>query len=127
MSRASKIQLISAAVLLLAGVQLGALGAHALDDRLTPRQINNWQLAVQYQLVHALGIMLIIVLREKLINSALLVWAGWSMLAGIILFSGSIYLGSLGTVGFAGQTAPLGGLAFMLAWLLVGMAAMRHR
>ena len=119
----NKLFLVAACLLLLSGVQLGALGAHALTDRLTPQKINSWELAVQYQLVHSLGLIAIVLLRDKL-RSALLQWAGLIMLSGIFLFSGSIYLSALGIPAFS-QIAPLGGISFMVAWLLVAIAIFR--
>lgn len=121
-----KFILIAACLLALTGVQLGALGAHALDELLTPQKINSWELAVQYQLVHSLGLLLVVWLQTQLPDSALLRWAAGIMLAGIFLFSGSIYVGSLGGPGFIGQLAPFGGSAFMVAWLLVAIAVFRH-
>jgi len=120
----NKVFLVAACLLLLVGVQLGALGAHALTDRLTPTQIDNWQLAVQYQLVHALGLIAVVSLRDRLGSTGLLQWAGWIMLAGVVLFCGSIYASALGMPGI-GRLAPFGGISFMLAWLLVGVAALR--
>ena len=118
--------MISAGLLLLSGVQLGALGAHALSDILTPQKQNSWELAVQYQLVHALGLILITLLMDKLVGSKLLGWAGGLMLVGIFLFSGSIYVSALGGPAFSSQIAPFGGGSFMVAWLLVAIAAWRH-
>jgi uncharacterized membrane protein YgdD (TMEM256/DUF423 family) len=124
MQGANKVFLVAACLLLLTGVQLGALGAHALTDRLTPQKINSWELAVQYQLVHSLGLIAIVLLRDRLGSGQLLQWAGFIMLGGIFLFSGSIYASALGLPAFS-QIAPFGGGSFMVAWLLVAIAAFR--
>lgn len=123
MQRSAKVFLVAACLLLLTGVQLGAVGAHALDAVLTPQKINSWELAVQYQLVHALGLILLVVLMERF-PGALLRWAATLMLLGIFLFSGSIYASALGA-DVAAQIAPFGGMSFMLAWLLVAVAVFR--
>jgi uncharacterized membrane protein YgdD (TMEM256/DUF423 family) len=126
MPRTSKVFFIAACLLLLLGVQLGALGAHALNNILTPAQINSWELAVQYQLVHSLGLILIGLLLQKFGPSRLMVWSGSLMLAGIFLFSGSIYTSALG-ISLAAQVAPYGGTSFMVAWLLLAVAVYRCR
>jgi uncharacterized membrane protein YgdD (TMEM256/DUF423 family) len=118
--------MIVACLLLLTGVQLGALGAHALTDVLTPTQQNSWQLAVQYQLVHSLGLILISLLALKFGTPTLMTWSASLMLAGIFLFSGSIYMSALG-FSIAAQIAPFGGTSFMLAWLLLAIAVYRCR
>jgi len=125
MQGANKVFLVAACLLLLTGVQLGALGAHALTDRLTPQKINSWELAVQYQLVHSLGLIVIVLLRDRLAAATqLLQWAGFIMLGGVFLFSGSIYASALGLPAFS-QIAPFGGVSFMVAWFLVAIAAFR--
>ena len=126
MQRISKVFIVSACLLLLTGVQLGALGAHALTDILTPTQINSWELAVQYQLVHSLGLIMIALLVQKFGPSKFMAWSGGLMLVGIFLFSGSIYASALG-LSIAAQVAPFGGICFMVAWLLLAIAVYRCR
>lgn len=124
MQTADKVFIIAACLLLLSGAQLGALGVHALTDVLTPQQQNSWELAVQYQQVHSLGLILIALLQFKLGPQKLMTWAAGIMLAGIFLFSGSIYLSALG-ISVAAAVAPFGGSSFMLAWLLLAIAIYR--
>jgi uncharacterized membrane protein YgdD (TMEM256/DUF423 family) len=104
---------------------LGALGSHALDDILTPRKIVSWELAVQYQLIHALGLILIVLLYEKLGRPTLILWVAWLMLAGILMFSGTIYSTALGAPSGIGKITPFGGSSLMLAWLLLAIAIYR--
>lgn len=125
MQNTSKIFLISACLLLLSGVQLGALGSHALDDVLTPAKLRSWELAVQYQLVHSLGLLLITLLYEKLNQPVLMRWSSCFMLAGICLFSGTIYITALGAPAALGIITPFGGISLMLAWLLLAIAIYR--
>lgn len=125
MNLSSRIFLIAASLILLTGVQLGAIGSHALSDVLTPQKQNSWELAVQYQLVHGLGLILLGLLLDRDPASRLLQAAGWLMLFGVLLFSGSIYLGALGGPALAASAAPYGGGSFMLAWLLLAIAVWR--
>ena len=115
---------VVAALLLLAAVQLGALGSHALTDRLTPRQLDAWGWAVEYQFYHSLGLILVALLADKLggltkISAALFV-------LGIVLFCGSIYITSLGGPAIFGRVAPIGGGSFMLGWLVTALAGFRY-
>ena len=126
MQKTSKIFLVIACLLLLSGTLLGALGSHALDDILTPKKIGSWQLAVQYQLIHGLGIILITLLYEKLGQPALIKWVTWIMLAGILMFSGTIYSTALGAPTTLGIITPFGGSSLMLAWLLLAIAVYRN-
>lgn len=112
---------------LLAGlaVMLGAFGAHALKGSISPSMLEVFQTGVQYQMSHALGLILIGVLVEKF-NSQLLNWAGGFILLGTLLFSGSLYVLSLTSIRWVGPVTPLGGLALILGWLLMFIAILRH-
>ncbi len=125
MSSEAKFFLIVGAVLLTVAVQLGAMGAHALTDSLSVSDLRAWTFAVQFQFYHALGLVLIGILVHLLGNRAPLNWSGWSMLVGIFLFSGSIYVTALGGPDAVGMVAPFGGALFMLAWILIAVAVFR--
>jgi uncharacterized membrane protein YgdD (TMEM256/DUF423 family) len=125
MQKTSKAFLIIACLLLLSGTLLGALGSHALDDVLTAKKIRSWELAVQYQLIHGLGLILLILLYEKLGQPALIKLTVWLMLAGTLMFSGTIYSTALGAPAALGMITPFGGSALMLAWLLLAIAIYR--
>lgn len=107
----------------LLGVALGAFGAHGLKSRVAPELLTVWQTAVQYHLVHALGLLLIGILAQLLPDSALVRQAGWALLLGVVLFSGSLYLMVLSGVRMLGAITPLGGLAFLAGWGLLALAA----
>ena len=100
------------------GVVLGAFGAHALKARLGADMLSVWQTGVQYHLWHALGIVAVGVLAFHLPGSAPLKWAGWLMLAGIVLFCGSLYALALSGERWLGAVTPVGGIAFLAAWAL---------
>lgn len=100
-------------------VALGAFGAHALKTILTPDMLAVYKTAVTYQMWHALGLGLIALLRHHHPQASLIKYAGWLMFAGIILFSGSLYILSLSGLKWLGMIAPLGGVCFLSAWLLL--------
>ena len=124
--RVSRILLIIGSLSLLAATQLSALGFHALTNVLTPRQIEAWHWATELQFYHSIGLILLALIAPRLGNPKLVAWAGGIMTLGLLLFSGTIYVNSLGLAP-VGQFAPFGGGSFMLAWLLVAIAAFRAR
>ncbi len=109
-----------AAVLGTSGVGLGAFGAHALKSRLlASNTLSTWETAVHYHLLHAVAL-LALVACARTFSPALqgsLYVSGWLFLAGVILFSGSLYGLALGGPRWLGPVTPLGGLAFMAGWL----------
>jgi uncharacterized membrane protein YgdD (TMEM256/DUF423 family) len=107
------------------GVVLGAFGAHALKARLGADMLSVWQTGVQYHLWHALGIVAVGILAFHLPGSAPLKWAGWLMLAGIVLFSGSLYILAASGVRWVGAITPFGGGCFIAGWLVVAYAVLR--
>jgi len=118
-------------LLALTGVVLGALGAHALERLLSEDQLTSFQTAVRYQMHHALGLMLVAVLFPLLKKDRLVDYAGYLLIVGTLLFSGSIYLLScrdlLGIANWSwlGPITPLGGACMILGWGLLMIAAMK--
>ena len=114
-------------------VAIGAFGAHGLERITTdPVILKGYQTGVQYQVYHALALLAVGILFEKYAGS-LLNWAARSFILGIIFFSGSLYLitflkiqGST-AVKFAGPVTPLGGLFFIVGWLLLLLAVLKKR
>lgn len=106
-------------------VALGAFGAHGLEGKLEPKYLETWKTGVTYQMFHATGLLIVAVLLGKLPANALLSWSGWLMFAGIILFSGSLYVLSVTKISILGAITPLGGLAFLTAWVLMIIAAVK--
>lgn len=117
------------------GVALGAYGAHGLSSRLTgwgyeaddlARRLANYDTAVRYQMLHAIGLVLIglaLVSRE----SCWWHWAAWAMLLGMLLFSGLLYVLALAgpTWRWLGMIVPIGGLSMIVGWLLLVVGALR--
>ncbi|HEX7749943.1 MAG TPA: DUF423 domain-containing protein [Bordetella sp.] len=114
-----------AALCMLVGVAAGAFGAHGLKGRIDAEMLGVWQTGVQYHLVHALGLFAVAWLRARHPQARLLPAAGWLMFAGIVLFSGSLYVLALTGIRWFGAVTPLGGLAFLLAWAMTAWAAWR--
>ncbi len=111
--------IITGATLALLGVALGAFGAHALKARLAVDMLAVYQTGVQYHLVHALGIVFIGILVQIVPASKWLPIAGWTMTAGVIVFSGSLYALSVTGMRVLGAVTPLGGIALLAAWMMV--------
>jgi len=103
----------------------GALGSHALREVLSPKMMAVYQVAVQYHFYHALGLLAVAGLANLVRDQRWVKWAGAAMLLGILLFSGSLYLLSLTGIHWLGAITPLGGLSFILAWVLLALAAFK--
>ena len=112
------------AVLMMTGVGAGAFGAHGLKRLIEPDMLAVWQTAVLYQLVHGLG-MLLTALLARHYSVSLFRRAAAAMLAGIVIFSGSLYVLALSGLKWLGAVTPVGGVAFILAWAMVAVAAWR--
>ena len=121
-----KIFIIIGAVLTGLSVAFGAFGGHLLERMLEPRYLEIWGKGVTYQMLHGIGILIVGVLLSKLPGNALLSWSGWLMLVGVILFSGSLYVLSLTKIGVLGAITPIGGVAFIVAWILMIVAAVKY-
>ncbi len=106
------------------GVVLGAFGAHALKARLEPAMLATWDTAVLYQLVHALALLLVAIFARTTTLPGLSV-AMWSFVIGVLLFSGSLYVLALGGPRWLGPVTPLGGMAFIVGWSALVVAAVR--
>lgn len=103
-------------------VMLGAFGAHGLKTKLAPELLITFETGVRYHFYHALGLFAVAFAASLLPDSASLRWAGYLMVVGIALFSGSLYALSLTGVRGLGIITPFGGLAFIAAWLLLALA-----
>jgi uncharacterized membrane protein YgdD (TMEM256/DUF423 family) len=110
----------------LIGVALGAFGAHGLKTKVAPEMLAVWNTAVQYHLIHALGLLMIGILCHLMPDAPLIKTAGWSILLGIILFSGSLYALVLTGTKPLGIITPIGGVAFLIGWLMIAVAAWRY-
>ncbi|MGY8786583.1 MAG: DUF423 domain-containing protein [Pseudomonadales bacterium] len=115
----NKLIIILAAVNGFLAVSIGAFAAHMLRDRLSPELLNTFQTGVQYHMYHALGLFGIGLMMLNFPASNLLRISAYLMMAGIVLFSGSLYLLSITGIRWLGAITPLGGLCFLTAWALI--------
>lgn len=99
------------------GVALGAFGAHGLRGSIEPRLMETFQTAVQYQMIHALALLLLVLTIKLLGESLSFEISVYAFIAGIILFSGSLYGLVLTEMRWLGPVTPLGGLCFIVGWL----------
>ena len=112
----SRLALVLGALLAFAAVTLGAFGAHALRTRLTPDMTAVWQTAVLYHGWHALALLAVGLVLMHRPDAGAVALAGWLFVAGVLLFSGSLYaLALTGTRGL-GAVTPIGGIAFLAGW-----------
>ena len=107
-------------------VILGAFGAHALKLKLSDQMMAVYQTGIQYHFYHAIGLLILGLIAFHLPASSWLKWSGWLMFAGIILFSGSLYMLALTNIRWLGAITPLGGTAFIAAWLLMAVAVLKN-
>jgi uncharacterized membrane protein YgdD (TMEM256/DUF423 family) len=104
------------------GVALGAFGAHGLRGRLSPEMLAVFETGVRYHMYHALAILTTAAIMPRLDGRAVVV-AGWAFTTGILLFSGSLYALALSGVTVLGAVTPLGGVAFLIGWIGLAVAA----
>jgi len=113
--------LVAGGVLGALGVAAGAFGAHALKDRLSEHQLGIWEVAVKYQLVHALALLAVGILARMQFgnfgpSTQLFLW-------GTVVFSGTLYALAAGGPGWLGAITPLGGLALIGGWVMLALSA----
>lgn len=122
----AKTLLLLASVAGLLAVALGAFGAHGLRDRLSPELMSAYQTGVQYHFYHALALLGVAVLMAVRPEWRGLALSGWLFVAGMLLFSGSLYLLALTGTRWLGAVTPIGGALLLLAWATLAWAAARH-
>jgi len=103
-------------------VTLGAFGAHALRERLSPEMLAVFETGVRYHMYHALALLLVSAMMPRL-GGWLVVSSGWLFTAGIVLFSGSLYVLAFTGITIFGAITPIGGLAFLAGWACLAIAA----
>jgi uncharacterized membrane protein YgdD (TMEM256/DUF423 family) len=117
--------LFVASIALFVAVAAGAFGAHTLGKQIGPERLTVWQTAVQYHAWHGLALFGVGLLMRATPARRGLAVAAWLFVAGIVLFSGSLYLLAATGVTGLGVVAPLGGIAFLAGWATLGWAVLR--
>lgn len=121
--------IITAAIYGVLAVITGAFGAHALKSKLEPAQLEVWHTAVQYQFYHVFALLFLSTLNPQ--GNNLLEWSYYLFTFGIVLFSGSLYLLATRSIlggdwmKFLGPITPLGGLLFILGWIMLGLGVLK--
>ncbi len=108
----------------LLGVLFGAFGAHTLKNKLSTEMLDIFDVAVRYQMYHAIGLIVVAWALSQWQNT-LTTTAGWCFIVGILIFSGSLYILSLTETRWLGAITPIGGLAFIAGWGCLIIAAFR--
>lgn len=122
----AKTFLTIAAICGMFAVIIGAFGAHGLKHRLSAEMMDVYQTAVQYHFYHSLALLAVGMLLLQYPGAAAFQWSGWSLFAGIIIFSGSLYVMALTEIKWMGAITPLGGLAFIAGWLALAIGVYQH-
>jgi uncharacterized membrane protein YgdD (TMEM256/DUF423 family) len=120
----SKTILMTASILLAVAVAVGAFGAHGLKAHLSEAMLQTWKTGVEYHFYHALGLLLIGVLSVSMPTN-LLNWSALFLFAGIVLFSGSLYILAITGIKWIGAITPLGGLCYIVGWVLLFVAVFK--
>ncbi len=115
---------IAGAVAAMIGVGVGAFGAHGLRDRLSPADLEIFETGVRYHMYHALGLFAVAWAASRWPSGATTL-AGWLLIVGIVVFSGSLYLLVLSGQRWLGAITPIGGVALIAGWAALAWAVLR--
>ena len=115
--------LLIAAIFGFLGVAFGAFGAHGLRSRLSPEMLAVFEIGVRYQMYHVFALLAVAAAIGHFGQVRLLTIAGWSFIAGILIFSGSLYALALTGTGMLGAITPIGGLGFLIGWACLAIFA----
>lgn len=122
MPEISRVFLLLGSLNAMLAVMLGAFGAHGLKKFMTVDMLAVFSTGVQYHFYHALGLLVVGLIASQLPASLQIKWSGWLMFAGIVLFSGSLYVLAVTGLRWLGAITPLGGVCFILAWAMLAYA-----
>ncbi|MNC38542.1 hypothetical protein D3C75_871540 [compost metagenome] len=115
------------ALLAMLSVMIGAFGAHMLKSVISEDHLQVYETGVHYHMVHALGLILIALVAGQWGESTRLRWAGRLLIAGIVLFSGSLYVLSITGISILGAITPLGGVCFIAGWIFLAWEAFSRK
>lgn len=121
----TKTIIVTAAILLALGVVIGAFGAHGLKSRVSPDLLQVYKTGVEYHFYHAIGLLLIGILTVMMPSSYLNL-AAIFLFAGILIFSGSLYVLAISGIKWIGAITPIGGVSFIVGWIFVVLAVLKN-
>lgn len=121
-----KLFLLAGSIAMALAVALGAFGAHGLKNMLTDEMLDIFDTGIKYHFYHAVGLLVIGLVAQYMSESLLLQWSGWMMIAGILVFSGSLYILSIAGIRWMGAITPIGGLCFIISWILLALAVWKN-
>ena len=107
-------------------VMIGAFGAHGLEDKLSEKMLTVYHTGVEYHFYHTFALLIVGILAAK-ITSRKLQAAGWCFTSGILIFSGSLYALSISGITVLGAITPIGGLLFIVGWVLLAISVIKAR
>jgi uncharacterized membrane protein YgdD (TMEM256/DUF423 family) len=117
-----KLFLLLGSINMVLAVAIGAFGAHGLEGKVSDKMLANWQTGAHYHIIHALALIVIGLTIVKFGNTTLLMTTGWLIFVGILFFSGSLYIMVLTNMKILGAITPIGGVAFIVGWILYSVA-----
>jgi uncharacterized membrane protein YgdD (TMEM256/DUF423 family) len=120
-----KFFLVIGCVFAFLSIAIGAFGAHGLEGKISERSLQIYKTGVQYQMFQTAGIFLVALLLDKYGSISTLTWAGWLMVIGVLLFSGSLYVLSVTDIKIIGAITPIGGVLFLVSWILVAISVLK--
>ena len=118
-----KVFIILGALNAMMAVGTGAFGAHGLEGKLSDKYMSIWEKATTYQMYHGLGLLVIGLISGT--TSMNVNWVGWLLFFGIVFFSGSLYFLALTQVRILGAITPIGGVLFIIGWLVFVIATLK--
>jgi len=127
MSNSNRLLIAAGALALFLATTLGAYGTHGVQGMVDAQRWNAYQVAVEYQFYHGLGVIAAAMLADRFPQSRWIGASVWLLLLGMIAFSGSIYATTFGAPGGIGALAPFGGLSMMAGWLSLAFGAVRAK
>jgi len=122
----SKNLLISGSLFMALAVGFGAFGAHIVQDMLTPDRFEVYKTAVEYHFYHAIGLLIVGLVSQRMESAKWFARSGYCMIAGILIFSGSLYILTLTDTSWLGAVTPLGGFAFILGWFFLILGVLKQ-
>ncbi len=122
----SKNLLISGSLFMALAVGFGAFGAHIVQDMLTPDRFEVYKTAVEYHFYHAIGLLIVGLVSQRMESTTWFARSGYCMIAGILIFSGSLYILTLTDTSWLGAVTPLGGFAFILGWFFLILGVLKQ-